>query len=228
MADHEDPLSGSAPPMVRPKQPSNGMTPIRYGDKYNLGYESRAEGEQYYVAPRGVGAAKKAQRYPLDQAGWERAWREFASREPANASDYLRKLNPPVEAARTPAPAVPLLTIPTIPGRDIVDVLGLVTASAVMSRNVFSDIGSDIVSVFGGNLEGIEKAISLCIEQVQQRMYERARSVGADSVVGLSLRLETVSDKAQAILMSGTAVRSHPCAQEVSSARVDVAPAMYR
>jgi uncharacterized protein YbjQ (UPF0145 family) len=217
MCDHRELSTDSTPPMVRPKRPSNGMTPIRYGDKYNLGYETRAEGEQYYVAPRGVGAAKRAQRYSLDQSGWELAWREFARREPANASDYLRQLSPPVEAARTPAPAVPLLTIPTIPGRDIVDVLGLVTASAVMSRNVFSDVGSDIASVFGGNLEGIEKAISLCIEQVQQRMYEQARSVGADSVVGLSLRLDTVSDKAQAILMSGTAVRSRPGAQEASS-----------
>jgi uncharacterized protein YbjQ (UPF0145 family) len=97
-----------------------------------------------------------------------------------------------------------------------------------MSRNVFSDVGSDIASVFGGNLEGIEKAISLCIEQVQQRMYEQARSVGADSVVGLSLRLDTVSDKAQAILMSGTAVRSRPGAQEMSSPPVDVTPGTYR
>jgi uncharacterized protein YbjQ (UPF0145 family) len=80
---------------------------------------------------------------------------------------------------------------------------------------MLSDLGSDITSAFGGNLGGIEKAISVCIEQVRHRMYVEVENLGADAVIGLAVHLETVSDKAQAILMSGTAVRSRPLRHEV-------------
>jgi hypothetical protein len=41
-------------------------------------------------------------------------------------------------------------------------------------------------------------------------MYAEVGELGADAVIGLSVHLATVSDKARAILMSGTAVRSRP------------------
>jgi uncharacterized protein YbjQ (UPF0145 family) len=79
-----------------------------------------------------------------------------------------------------------------------------------MSRNVLSDVGSDITSTFGGNLGGIEKALSVCTEQVRQRLYGKVEELGGDAVIGLSVDLEAVADKAYAILMAGTVVRSRP------------------
>jgi uncharacterized protein YbjQ (UPF0145 family) len=114
----------------------------------------------------------------------------------------------PASVAPTAVPEVPLLTIPHVPGRDITEVRGLVTSCAVMSRNVFSDLGSDLASLGGGNLSGIERAIAIATQQARQRLYVQAYVAGADTVVGVQVGLETVADKAQAVVMSGTAVRT--------------------
>lgn len=76
--------------------------------------------------------------------------------------------------------------------------------------------GSDIVTAFGGNLEGVEHSITSCVEQVRERVYARVEELGADAVIGLSVSLEGVADKAQAVLMSGTAVRLRPAATTTS------------
>jgi hypothetical protein len=52
----------------------------------------------------------------------------------------------PINAA---APPVPLLTLPHVPGAEVSEMLGLVTGLAVISRNVLSDLGSDLMSSFG-------------------------------------------------------------------------------
>jgi uncharacterized protein YbjQ (UPF0145 family) len=203
-------LTPMTPPMIIP-EPGKGMTPIRHGERFILGYDSSTGGEQrYYVAPRRLGGAKKASWYPLDESGWASAWREFANHEPNQAANYARKVQVGTGQKRTAAPAVPLLTIPTVPGQEITQVLGLVTASAVVSRNMFSDLGSDVSSVIGGNLEGVEKAITKGLDQVRLRMYQQVEIVGGNCVVGLSVQVESVADKAQAIILAGTAVRISP------------------
>jgi hypothetical protein len=80
--------------MVRPNFGHRGMTPIRSGQQLVLGYEvTGAVGEgRYYVAPRGVGGARRATWFPLDGAGWASAWRAFEEAEPGNAADYRRRL----------------------------------------------------------------------------------------------------------------------------------------
>jgi uncharacterized protein YbjQ (UPF0145 family) len=75
---------------------------------------------------------------------------------------------------------------------------------------MFSDLGSDISSVVGGNLEGVEKAITKGLDQVRLRMYQQVEIVGGNCVVGLSVQVESVADKAQAIILAGTAVRISP------------------
>lgn len=116
----------------------------------------------------------------------------------------------PASVAPTAVPEVPLLTIPHVPGREIIEVRGLVTSCAVMSRHLFSDLGSDIASLAGGNLAGIERAIAIATQQARQRLHVQAYAAGADTVIGVQVGLETVADKAQAVVMSGTAVRTAP------------------
>ena len=152
-----------------------------------------------------------AYRY-FDGTGWtdhvaDPAGGRFTQPLPAQASTA-----PPHPASVAPGsvPPVPLLTIPHVPGREIVEVRGLVSACTVMSRHVFSDIGSDFRSIGGGNLGGIERAIGDAIEQARQRLYVQAYLAGADTVIGVSVGLETVADKAQAVVITGTAVRTGP------------------
>lgn len=102
----------------------------------------------------------------------------------------------------------PLLTIDHVPGRQIVEVRGFVTSQAVMSRHVFSDMGSDLKNVVGGNLGGMEKAVARAIDAAKQGLARAAFATHADAVVGVTLSIAGFGTKAEAIVMSGTAVRT--------------------
>lgn len=122
-------------------------------------------------------------------------------------------------ASHLPAPAavgvLPLLTISEVPGRVVTQSLGLVTATCVMSRGYFSDVGSDLKSVFGGNLAGMEKAIAQAVADARSKLERSARELGADAVVGVSIDIAAVADKAEAVLAAGTAVRTAAASQPV-------------
>jgi uncharacterized protein YbjQ (UPF0145 family) len=103
-------------------------------------------------------------------------------------------------------PLLPLSTLETYPGRETGEALGLVYGHSVIARNMFSDLGSDIKSALGGNLEGIEKAVASARHQAEQMLSDAARAVGANGVVGVRFSVQTVSEKAQLVVLMGTAV----------------------
>ena len=76
-----------------------------------------------------------------------------------------------------------------------------------MTRDVFSDAGSDLKSVIGGRLKGIEAAVDRSWEESATLLRQWAHAMGAEAVIGLDVSVQTVSDKAQLILMVGTAIR---------------------
>lgn len=97
-------------------------------------------------------------------------------------------------------------TTPSIEGRSITQVLGVVSGSCVMSRNSFSDFGSEVKSGFGGRLGGIEKAVRMSQVAALEDLERQAHGLGADAVVGIQLSVQTVADKAQLVMLMGTAV----------------------
>ena len=107
-------------------------------------------------------------------------------------------------------PAIPMHTLPCVPGRDMIESLGLVTAQSVMSRGFFSDTGSDLKSMLGGNLKGMEKAVGDAIRSATMDLSAAAKGLGADAVVAVSVSIAGVGDKAEAIIVVGTAVRTAP------------------
>lgn len=118
----------------------------------------------------------------------------------------------PAEARGEPTPRakVALYTIAEIPGRRIISALGMVTSESVMSRGLFSDAGSDFKSVVGGNLVGMERAVREAVESAKTSLANSARQLGGDAVIGVSVSIAGVGDKAEAIVMAGTAVHSAP------------------
>jgi uncharacterized protein YbjQ (UPF0145 family) len=125
------------------------------------------------------------------------------------------------EARSVAARHLPMATTPDLPGREIERALTLVSGSCVMSRNAFSDIGSDFKSGFGGTLGGIEKAIESARATAQQRLEEAAQSLDADAVVGIDLTVQTVTDKAQLVMLMGTAVVLRPQSTPLDSVEAD-------
>ena len=102
-----------------------------------------------------------------------------------------------------------ITTTNSIEGYVIADYLGLVAGEAVMGINMFRDLGAGLRNVFGGRSAGYEEEMQRAREEVVNEMKERARNMGADAVVGVSLGYETFEGMIMTVA-SGTAVRLRP------------------
>ena len=67
---------------------------------------------------------------------------------------------------------------------------GLVLASKVKSRNMFSDIGSGFKSLVGGEVKGLSRLMSDVWDELLWELKEKAANIGANAVFGL--RCETL------------------------------------
>ena len=103
-----------------------------------------------------------------------------------------------------------MVTLGEVPGTQGRGVHGLVTGHAVVSRNALSDRGADLKSIVGGHLGGIELGIDRAIAEADRRIRLAAAARGADTVLATRVGLESASDKAQAVIISGTAVTTQP------------------
>lgn len=107
-----------------------------------------------------------------------------------------------------------VVTAPTHPAVPNPRPLGLVYGRVVISRNFMSDFGSDLSSMTGGRLGGIERAIDSGLGQATRRIRARAAELGAHAVIGIDVSVQTVADKAQLVLLVGTAVVDDPGYQD--------------
>jgi uncharacterized protein YbjQ (UPF0145 family) len=99
-------------------------------------------------------------------------------------------------------------TTPGIEGRQVERYLGIVTGEAILGTNIFRDLFAGIRDIVGGRSATYEKALQEGREIAIQEMSEKARSLGANAVVGVDLDYEVLG-QANGMLMvtaSGTAV----------------------
>lgn len=100
-----------------------------------------------------------------------------------------------------------IVTTETIPGRDIVQSLGLVHGSTVRAKHIGSDIVAGLRSLVGGEIKEYAALLAGAREQAIDRMVERARELGADAIVSARFETSTITDAASEILAYGTAVK---------------------
>ena len=115
------------------------------------------------------------------------------------------------QVAARPAPnigakAVLLVTTPDLGPVPISKIHGMVSGCVVISRNLFSDFGSDIKSGLGGRLHGVEKAVRQALLDAESELREAAWVEGANAAVGVQLSTASVTEKATLLVASGTAV----------------------
>lgn len=94
-----------------------------------------------------------------------------------------------------------------IPGREVVEALGIARGSTVRSKNIGRDFFAGIKAIIGGEISEYTKLQAQSREQALQRMEEDARSLGADAVINVRLTTATVMQGASEIMAYGTAVR---------------------
>ena len=100
-----------------------------------------------------------------------------------------------------------IATTNDIPGSEIVEIYGEVFGLTVRSRNVGSQLGAGLKSIFGGELKGMTKALEQSRIQVIERMVEQAEAKGANAIVGMRFDTSEMGTNWTEICAYGTAVR---------------------
>lgn len=98
-------------------------------------------------------------------------------------------------------------TTETIPGQQIVEVLGVARGSTVRARNVGRDIFAGFKNLVGGEINEYTKLQAQSREEALQRMTQDAEKLGADAVVNVRFTTSMIMQGASEILAYGTAVK---------------------
>ena len=100
-----------------------------------------------------------------------------------------------------------VVTTDFIPGKKIVEVIGLVRGNTIRARHLGKDILATIKNMVGGEIEEYTKMIAESREQCLDRMAEDARSLGADAVINVRFTTSSMMQGAAELLAYGTAVK---------------------
>ena len=98
-------------------------------------------------------------------------------------------------------------TTENIPGKEIVEILGLSRGSTVRARNVGRDIFAALKNLIGGEINEYTKLQADSREQALQRMIKDAESIGADAVINVRITTSMIMQGVAEILAYGTAVK---------------------
>ena len=100
-----------------------------------------------------------------------------------------------------------VVTTNEIPGRQIVETIGLVRGTTVRGRNVFRDILANFRILVGGEIPEYTKLIAEAREQALDRLLDEARARGANAIVAFRFTSSEVARSAAEVVAYGTAVR---------------------
>ena len=102
-----------------------------------------------------------------------------------------------------------LSTTNTLDNKNINDYLGVVTGETIIGANIFKDIFAGIRDIVGGRSGSYERVLSQARQNALDEMADKARSMGADAIVGIDLDYETLGANGGMIMVtaSGTAVK---------------------
>lgn len=101
-----------------------------------------------------------------------------------------------------------IATTNDLPGWEITEVLGEVFGLTVRSRNIGSQIGSGMKSIFGGELKGMTQALTDSRQQVIERMVAEAEAKGGNAIVAMRFDTSEMGSTWTEICAYGTAVKA--------------------
>ena len=100
-----------------------------------------------------------------------------------------------------------LSNIENVPGKEIVEILGIARGSTVRARNIGRDIFAGLKNIVGGEIEEYTKLQAQAREQALQRLMADGAQMGADAIVNVRFTTAMVMQGAAEILAYGTAVK---------------------
>jgi uncharacterized protein YbjQ (UPF0145 family) len=98
-------------------------------------------------------------------------------------------------------------TTETVPGREIVEILGVARGNVIRAKHIGTDIIAALRNLVGGEVREYTKLMGEAREQALDRMIANGDAMGADAIVGVRFTTSMVMTGAAEILVYGTAVR---------------------
>lgn len=99
-----------------------------------------------------------------------------------------------------------LTNLETVPGRQIINHLGLVQGNTVRAKHVGRDIMAGLKNIVGGELKGYTELLNDAREEAMARMIEDAKARGANAVINVRFSTSSISAGASELYCYGTAV----------------------
>ena len=99
-----------------------------------------------------------------------------------------------------------LVTTESIPGKEIIEVKGLVRGSTVRSKHIGKDIGASFKNLVGRELTGYNDMLTEARQIAIGHMVEDATAQGANAIIGMRLMSSSVMARAAEMVAYGTAV----------------------
>jgi uncharacterized protein YbjQ (UPF0145 family) len=100
-----------------------------------------------------------------------------------------------------------LTNIDSVPGKSIVQHLGLVQGSTIRAKHIGRDFMAGLKNIVGGELKGYTELLQESRDEALERMTDQARRLGANAVINVRFTTSSVAQGASEILAYGTAVR---------------------
>lgn len=98
-------------------------------------------------------------------------------------------------------------TTSTLQGKEIEAYLDIVSGEVIMGANVVRDFLAGITDIIGGRSGTYESKLAEGREMAIREMTEKARTLGANAVVGVDLDFETLREGMMMVIATGTAIR---------------------
>lgn len=99
-----------------------------------------------------------------------------------------------------------ILTIESVPGKNITEVKGLVKGSTVRCKNIGRDIMSGLKNIVGGEMESYNEMLNEARKIALERMIKEAEEMGANAIIGVRLTSSAIAQGAAEMVAYGTAV----------------------
>jgi uncharacterized protein YbjQ (UPF0145 family) len=100
-----------------------------------------------------------------------------------------------------------IVTMNDIPGYVVEEVMGEVFGLTVRSRNLASQFGSFVRSLFGGELKGMTTMLQDSRNQGVARMVAEAEAKGANAIIAMRFDTSELGSSWTEVCAYGTAVR---------------------
>jgi uncharacterized protein YbjQ (UPF0145 family) len=99
-------------------------------------------------------------------------------------------------------------TTDTLPGREIIEVLGVVFGSCVQTKHIGKDLRAAGRTIIGGESKPYTELMEEARRTAMQRMIENAEKLEAHAIVGMRYATAQTMRGAAEIIAFGTAVKT--------------------